>query len=136
LLDIELEQGRKRRNHGVAFSAAATEEPAYHLRAIACAAVMDREQPAVFARPDNIATRDGGNIEIAAHQMQVVARQQNYLAGPDDGTLSSLTFDANAKRAFDDIVINNQMRRRPEGRRAMLGRDACRHAPGREKIGV
>ena len=96
LLDIELEQGRKRRDHGVAFGAAATEKPAYHLRVIACAAVMDREKPAVFARPDDIGAGDRGNIEIAAHQMQVVARQQNYLAGPDDGTLSTLTFDANA----------------------------------------
>jgi hypothetical protein len=68
--------------------------------------------------------------------MQVVARQQNYLAGPDDNDLSTLTFDANAKRAFDDIVINNQMRRQPDGRRAMLGRDACRNASGREEISV
>ena len=47
-----------------------------------------------------------------------------------------LTFDADAKLALDDIVINNQVRRRPEGRRAMLGRDARRHAPRREEIGV
>ena len=71
--------------------------------------------------------------------MQVVARQQNYLAGPDNGTLSTLTFDANAKRAFDDIVINNQMRRLRAGaqcsgetRAAMhqgAKKSACRNTP-------
>ena len=32
--------------------------------------------------------RDGGNIEVAAHQIQVVAWQQNYLAGPTTSSLS------------------------------------------------
>ena len=68
--------------------------------------------------------------------MRIVARQQDYFAGPDNEALSTLTFDSNTKLAFDDIVINDQVGRRPKGRRAMLGRDARRHAPRREEVGV
>src|SRR5215467_9604485 len=129
LLDIELEKGRKRRDQGVAFGAAATEEAAYHLRALARSAMMNREKPAIFARPDDFDSRDRRNTEIASHQVQVVARQQNHLAGLDDCIVSALTFNADAKLALDDIVINDQVRRRPESRRTMLGRHACRYAP-------
>ena len=68
--------------------------------------------------------------------MQVVARQQNDLAGPNHEVLSILTVDSDAKFALDDVVINDQVGRWPESRRAMLGRDARRDAPRREEVGV
>ena len=36
----------------------------------------------------------GGRLKIAAHQMQVIARQQNDLAGADHEVLAILTLDA------------------------------------------
>ena len=68
--------------------------------------------------------------------MQVIARQQNDLAGANHEVLSIPTLDPDVKFALDDVVINNQVGRWPESRRAMLGRDARRHAPRREEIGV
>ena len=68
--------------------------------------------------------------------MQVVARQQNDLAGPDNKALSILALHPDVEFALDDIVIKNQVGRRPESRRAMFGRDARRDAPWREEIGV
>ena len=78
----------------------------------------------------------GGKLEIAAHQMRIVAGQQDNFAGPNDQVLSVLTLDSHVKLAFDDIVIKDQVGRRPERRGAMLGRDARRHAPRREEVGV
>ena len=68
--------------------------------------------------------------------MQVVARQKHDFARPKGKTFSIVILYPQEKLAFDDIVINNQMRRQPDGRRAMLGRDACRNASGREEISV
>jgi hypothetical protein len=45
--------------------------------------------------------------------MQVVARQQNDLAGPDRDALSILSVDADMKVALDDVVIGKQVGRRP-----------------------
>ena len=50
--------------------------------------------------------------------------------------LSILALDSDTKLALDDIVIKDQVGRWPEGRRAMLWRDARRDAPRREEIGV
>ena len=85
---------------------------------------------------DNVAARHRRQAQVAAHQMQIVARQQNDLAGPNHEALSILTLDPDVKLALDDVVINNQVGRRPESRRAMLGRDARRNAPWREEVGV
>jgi len=68
--------------------------------------------------------------------MQVIARQQNDFAGRNYEILSVLTFDPNTEIALDDIVIDDQMGRRPQRRRTMLGRDARRDAPRREELGV
>jgi hypothetical protein len=40
------------------------------------------------------------------------------------------------KATLDDVVIDNQVGRWPESRRAMLGRKARRHAPRLEELGV
>ena len=58
------------------------------------------------------------------------------LAGPEHEAVSVLTLDPDVKFALDDVVINDQVGRRPERRRAMLGRDARRDAPRREELGV
>ena len=68
--------------------------------------------------------------------MQVIARQQNDLAGPDYEVLPILALDPDTKIALDDIVIEDQMGRWREKRSAMLGPDTGRHAPRREEIGV
>ena len=57
--------------------------------------------------------------------MGVVARQKNDFTGPDCEAFSVLTLTPDMKITLDDVVINNQMGRRPERRPAMLARDAC-----------
>ena len=85
---------------------------------------------------DDVAARHRRQAQIAAHQMQVIARQQHDLAGANHKVLSIPTLDPDVKFALDDVVINNQVGRWPESGRAMLGRDARRYAPRREEIGV
>jgi hypothetical protein len=83
-----------------------------------------------------LAAGHGRQAQITAHQMQVVSRQQNDLAGLDLQAFPFVTVDSDAKVAFDDVVINYQMGRRFKKRRAMLRRDACRYAPRREGLRV
>src|SRR6266567_988604 len=84
----------------------------------------------------NVTSRHRRQAQVAAHQMQVIARQQNDLAGPNYEALSIRTLNADMKLALDDIVVKNQVGRWPENRRAMLGPDARRNAPRREELGV
>jgi len=85
---------------------------------------------------DNVAARHRRQAQVAAHQMQIIARQQNNLAASNHEVLCILALDSDMKVALDDIVIKDQVRRWPENGRAMLGRDARRHAPRREELGV
>jgi len=55
LFDVEFEYGRQSGDHWIAFGAGATEEPTYHPRALAIAAMMDGVQPATLGRLDNVA---------------------------------------------------------------------------------
>jgi hypothetical protein len=89
-----------------------------------------------LGRMNNVAARHRRQAQVAAHQMQVIARQQNDLAGPNHEVLSVLTVDSDMKVALDDVVINNQVGCWPEKRRAVLGRDAGRDTPRREELGV
>ena len=98
--------------------------------------MMNREQFAILGRLDNVAARHRRQAQIAAHQMQVVARQQNNLAGPNDEVIAVLTLDPDSKLTLDNVMIKNQVGHGAESRRAMFGRHARRHAPRREKIGV
>jgi len=68
--------------------------------------------------------------------MQVVARQQNNLPRPQRDGCLAFTLDPKVKLTIDDVVVGEEMGRRPQNRRAMLGREACRHAPRREELGV
>ena len=68
--------------------------------------------------------------------MQVIARQQNDLAGPNNETLSIRTVDPDTKIPLDDVVIKNQVGRWPENGHAVLRRDARSDAPRREELGV
>src|SRR5436190_15127383 len=97
---------------------------------------MDREQPAVLGRLDNIATSYRRQGQVATYQVQVVARQQNDVAGSKQEALSILAVDPDTEFTLDDVVIKNQVRCWPESGRAMFRRDAGGHAPRREKIGV
>ena len=106
-----------------------------HPRAFSAAAVMDREQPAVLGRLDDFAAGYRRQAQVAAHEMQVVARQQDDVAGPDH-QVSLLAVDPNMKFTLDDVVIKNHVRRWPERRRAVFRCDAGGHTPRREEIGV
>jgi hypothetical protein len=68
--------------------------------------------------------------------MQVVARQQNDVAGSKHEFLSILAVDPDTELTLDDVVIKNQVRCWPESGRAMFWRDAGGHTPWREEIGV
>jgi SAM-dependent methyltransferase len=77
LLGIELQQQRQGGDHRVVFGTVAAEVPADHPCAFSCAAVTDREQPAFLRRLDDIPAGHRRQVQVAAHQMQVVARQQD-----------------------------------------------------------
>ena len=62
--------------------------------------MMDREQPAALGRTDYIATRHRRQAQVASHQMQVIARQQNDLAGPYYEVLPILALDPDTKIAL------------------------------------
>src|ERR1700720_305726 len=97
---------------------------------------MDREQPAALGRADNMATSYWRQGQVAAYQVQVVARQQNDVAGSKHEALSILAVDPDTEFTLDDVVIKNQMRCRPESGRAMFWPDAGGHTPRREELGV
>jgi len=85
---------------------------------------------------DDVAARHRWQAQVAAHEVQVVARQHDDLAGPDHDVVAFLAFDPDVKLSLDDVVINDQVGSRSESRRAMLGRDPRRDAPRREELGV
>src|ERR1700751_3476608 len=97
---------------------------------------MDREQPAVLGRLDNITTSYRREGQIATHQVQVVAGQQNDVAGSKHEALSIPAVDPDTEFTLDDVVIKNQVRCWPESGRAMFWPDAGGHTPWREEIGV
>jgi hypothetical protein len=68
--------------------------------------------------------------------MRIVARQNHNLAAAKDKVLSIRAFDADVKFAFDDIMINDQVGRRPERRPAVLTRHPRCDAPRGEEISV
>ena len=70
---------------------------------------MDREQSAVPGRLDNIATSYRRQGQVAAYQVQVVARQQNDVAGSKHEVLSILAVDPDTEFTLHDVVIENQV---------------------------
>jgi hypothetical protein len=68
--------------------------------------------------------------------MGIIARQQDELAFPDYEVFSVPILNSDAELALDDVVIDDQVRRRPDRRRAKLGRNASSDAPRREELGV
>ena len=75
--------------------------------------MTDREQPAILGRLNDLGAHHRRQAQIAAHQMQIIARHQNDLAGPDREICSILAIDADLKLTLDDVVIGNQVGRRP-----------------------
>ena len=138
--DVELEQRRQGRDHRIALGAGTTKEATNHLRPSACAAMMDGKQPAVLRRLNDVTARHRRQAQVAAHQMQIVARKQRDVSRPQRDALSVLSVNSDTKVAFDDVVIDDQVGRRPEHGRAMLGarraamhhgakNSACRNTP-------
>src|SRR5436190_9050304 len=97
---------------------------------------MDRGQPAVLGRLDNIATGYRRQGQVATHQVQVVARQQYDVTGSKHEALSILAVDPDTEFTLDDVVIKNQVRCWSESGRTMFWRYAGRHTPWCEEIGV
>jgi ethanolamine ammonia-lyase large subunit len=97
---------------------------------------MDREQPAVLGRLDNITSCDRRQCQVAAYEVEVVARQQDDVAGAKHETLSVLTVGPDPEFTLDDVVIKDQVRCWSENGRAMFGPDAGGHTPRREEVGV
>jgi hypothetical protein len=96
--------------------------------------VVDGEQPAIFRRLDDVAAHHRRQRQVTAQQVQVVAREQHHLAGPEDEGLGTL--DAHVELPRDDVVIEDQVGRRAEQRGAMLGRHTRRHAPRRAELSM
>src|SRR4051794_28056599 len=97
---------------------------------------MDREQPAFFWGLDNFTARDRRQVQVATHQMQVVARQQNDVADSEHEVFAILAVNPDMELALDNVVIKNHVRRWPERRRAVLWSHAGSHTPWRSEIGV
>ena len=68
--------------------------------------------------------------------MGIVPRQNNDLAVSDHEGLIIPNVNSNAKFAFDHVVVNDQVGRRPERRPAMLARNTRRDAPRLEEVGM
>ena len=66
--------------------------------------------------------------------MQVVAREEDHISGPEGEGLSTL--DTHVDVPLDDVVIGHQVGRGAEHRGAMLGLHARRHAPGCAELGM
>ena len=98
--------------------------------------MMDREHPAFARRLDDIRAGHRRQGQVATHEVQVVARQQNDIAGCNNELFIVLAVDADAELALNDVVIQDHVRRWPERRRAVFRCDAGGHAPRREEIGV
>ena len=114
--------------------AVAAQKPAHQAGTGAVAAVVDGEQPAILGRLDDVAAQHRRQGKVTAQQVQVVAREQDHLSGPEDEGL--FTLDAHVELPLDDVVIEDQVGRRAEQRGAMLGRHTCRYAPRREELGM
>ena len=93
-------------------------------------------KPAVLGRLDDVPPMHRREAKIATHQMHIVARQQHDLAGTDHETRAVFALDPDVKLALDDVVVEDQVGCGTERRRALLGRDASRHAPWGKEVGV
>jgi hypothetical protein len=74
--------------------------------------------------------------QVAAHQVRVIARQQDDLTRPDHEFFCSFAVDPDMKVALDHVVIENDVGCRPERGLTLLRGDARRHAPRCEEVGV
>jgi hypothetical protein len=89
---------------------------------------------------DNVAAHYRRQGQVAAHQVRIITRQQNDLAGPKHEALSFLTLDADTKLTLSDVVIQNQVGRCPRAGAQCSGvtraamhhgakKSACKHTP-------
>ena len=73
---------------------------------------------------------------VAAHQVQIVARKQCDVSRPQPDVLPLRSVQPDANVAFDDVVVDDQVGRRAEHRRAMFRAEARGDAPRLEEVGV
>src|SRR3954471_24169438 len=97
---------------------------------------MNREQPAVLGRFDDITAGYRRQTQVATHQVQVVTRQENDVAGSKHEALSIPALEPDTEFTLDDVVIKNKVRCWSESGRAMFWPNAGGHTPWREEIGV
>ena len=96
--------------------------------------MVDGKQPAILGWLDDVAGQHRRQGKVTAQQVQVVAREQDHLSGPEDEGIFPL--DAHVEIPLDDVVIEDQVGRRAKQRGAMLGRHPCRYAPRRAELGM
>ena len=136
LRDVQFHQGRQRRDHWIGFGTRVTQESADHPRPSTGAAVMNGVEPAVDRRLNHVAARYGRQIQIAAHQVQIVAREQRDLSGAQHVAGGVLALDADPQLTLDHVVIDDHVRRGFQRRPAVLGRDARQDAPRGAEVRV
>src|SRR5690242_7242145 len=134
--DIKLEHRRQACEHRIAFRLGAAEKAAYDPSAFAIATMTDGVQSAILRRANDILAGYRRNAEVTSHKMQIIARQQNDLSGPNRHALSVLAFDSKAEGSFHDVMIDDQVGCGAKRRRTMLRRDARGDAPRREEFSV
>ena|SRR6516164_5275968 len=97
---------------------------------------MDCEQSAGLGRLNYIAAKNRRQGQVASHQVQIIAWQQNDVASSKRKLPFVLAVGPDAELTLNDVVIKNQLRCRPKNGCAMLWRNASGHTPRREEVGV
>ena len=97
---------------------------------LAAAAVDDAGEPLAFRSLDQVAGLDGLQARRAGEVMDIVARQQDDLAGAD---LDGFAVDLAHQPAADHEVIGEDLRRRRHVGCAILRRELRPHTPRRRE---
>src|SRR5215813_3378817 len=135
-LERQLQCGRQSGDEWISLNIVASEITADHTRACALAAMPDREKPAIPWWLNQGTRHRRGHIEVAAHEMLVIARQHNHFTRCKRKWFAIFAFYSKAKLPLHHIVIEDQMRGRTKSRRAELRCDARSHTPWGKEFGV
>src|SRR5689334_13473750 len=101
-----MEDRRQVRDQRLARETAAAEKAADQPGTRAGATEMDAAQAAVRREDDHVTAQDGRQVEVAAQQVLVIAREQHDLSS---GELERLhTLETHPELALNDVVIEDQ----------------------------
>src|SRR5215475_7463893 len=127
-LDFEDHGSGQARYDWVALYALIAKEAADHPRRCSAAAMMDGCQLAAGRGYDDVCGLYRCQAEVTAHQVPVIAGEQDQLAAAEPLRLTAI--DDRMQFALDHVMIGNEVRRRSEERRAELRGHIHRDAPG------